>query len=70
MDRGRRRKAPLKLLGAKGGGNGNGQGDASRVLGSASLVVQQFAGITTEPVLVDLVERRLAAGDTAARACS
>ena len=43
--------APLKLLGAAGG---DGQGDASRLLGSASLVVQQFAGITTEPVLVNL----------------
>jgi Kef-type K+ transport system membrane component KefB len=44
--------APLKLLGAAGGADG--QGDASRVLGSASLVVQQLAGISTEPVLVDL----------------
>ena len=43
--------APLKLLGAAGGG---GQGDASRLLSSASLVVQQFAGITTEPILVEL----------------
>ena len=43
--------APLKLLGAAGGGA---QGDASRQLSSASLVVQQFAGITTEPILVDL----------------
>ena len=41
--------APLQLLGA----SGNGAGDASRVLGSASLVVQQLAGIATEPVLVD-----------------
>jgi Kef-type K+ transport system membrane component KefB len=45
--------APLKLIGAAGGG-GDGQGDASRVLGNASLVVQQMAGITTEPMLVDL----------------
>lgn len=43
--------APLKLLGA---GNGNGEGDASRVLDSASLVVRQLAGIETEPVLVSL----------------
>jgi Kef-type K+ transport system membrane component KefB len=43
-------KTPLKLLGAAGG---DGEGDASRVLSSASLVVQQFAGITTEPILVD-----------------
>ena len=42
--------APLKLLGA----SGNGSGDASRVLGSASLVVQQLAGIAAEPVLVDM----------------
>jgi Kef-type K+ transport system membrane component KefB len=44
--------APLKLLGAAGGSDG--QGDASRLLGNASLVVQQMAGITTEPILVDL----------------
>src|SRR5207248_2093118 len=31
----------------------SGEGDASRVLSSASLVVQQLAGITTEPVLVE-----------------
>jgi len=42
---------PLKLLGAAGG---DGERDASRVLGSASLVVQQLAGIATEPVLVGL----------------
>jgi Kef-type K+ transport system membrane component KefB len=41
--------APLKLIGA-----GNGNGDASRVLYSASLVVRQLAGIETEPVLVNL----------------
>jgi hypothetical protein len=46
------KQAPLKLLGAAGGSDG--QGDASRLLGSASLVVQQLAGIATEPVLVDL----------------
>lgn len=40
---------PLKLLGAA-----NGDGDASRVLDSASLVVQQLAGVATEAVLVDL----------------
>src|SRR5205814_7601655 len=43
--------APLKLIGAAGGA---GQGDASRVLDSASLVVRQLAGIPTEPVLVEL----------------
>jgi Kef-type K+ transport system membrane component KefB len=42
-------EAPLKLIGA-----GNGNGDASRVLDSASLVVRQLAGIETEPVLVNL----------------
>ena len=41
---------PLKLLGAAS----NGDGDASRVLSSASLVVQQLAGVQTEAVLVDL----------------
>jgi Kef-type K+ transport system membrane component KefB len=41
--------APLKLIGA-----GNGEGDASRVLDSASLVVRQLAWIETEPVLVNL----------------
>jgi hypothetical protein len=46
------RQAPLKLLGAAGGANGS--GDASNVLSSASLVVQQLAGIETEAVLVDL----------------
>jgi Kef-type K+ transport system membrane component KefB len=45
-------KAPLKLLGAAGS-NGS---DASRLLASASLVVQQFAGISTEPVLVNLAD--------------
>ena len=44
-------EAPLKLLGAA---NGNGHGDASRVLDSASLVVRQLAGIETEAVLVNL----------------
>src|SRR5262249_14041054 len=40
--------APLQLLGVR-----SGERDASRLLGSASLVVQQLAGITAEPVLVD-----------------
>ncbi len=51
-------EAPLKLIGA---GNGNGQGDASRVLDSASLVVRQLAGIETEPVLVKLADGGLVA---------
>ena len=46
------RNAPLKLLGSAGGANGD--GDASRVLSSASLVVQQLGGVETEAVLVDL----------------
>ncbi|HEX4931087.1 MAG TPA: cation:proton antiporter [Gaiellaceae bacterium] len=41
---------PLKLLGA----SSNGDGDAGSVLSSASLVVQQLAGVQTEAVLVDL----------------
>ena len=43
------RGAPLKLLGASSE-NGAGR-DASRLLANASLVVQQLAGITAEPVL-------------------
>ncbi len=43
---------PLKLLGARGSGNGG--SDASDVLNSASVVVQQLAGVQTEAVLVDL----------------
>jgi Kef-type K+ transport system membrane component KefB len=49
------REAPLKLLGASAGADGNGSGgqrDASRLIGNASLVVQQLAGIAAEPVLV------------------
>jgi Kef-type K+ transport system membrane component KefB len=40
---------PLRLLGAEAG---EGDRDASRLLGNASLVVQQFAGIPAEPVLI------------------
>jgi Kef-type K+ transport system membrane component KefB len=43
--------APLKLLGAAAGGK-NGGRDASRLLANAALVVQQLAGVSTEPVLV------------------
>jgi Kef-type K+ transport system membrane component KefB len=43
---------PLKLIGA----SSNGEGDASRVLQSASLVVQQLAGVSTEALLVDLAD--------------
>ena len=43
-------EAPLKLLGAAAG---DGAGDSSRLLANASLVVQQLAGIETEPVLVE-----------------
>jgi Kef-type K+ transport system membrane component KefB len=46
------RGAPLRLLGA--GQNGtDGSRDASRLLGNASLVVQQLAGISAEPLLVN-----------------
>jgi Kef-type K+ transport system membrane component KefB len=45
-------ETPLKLVGAAS----NGDGDASRVLDSASLVVQQLAGIATEALLVDLAD--------------
>jgi nucleotide-binding universal stress UspA family protein len=38
------REAPLRLLGTA---------DASRLLGNASLVVQQLAGLAAEPVLVE-----------------
>ena len=53
-------QAPLKLLGAshngsaQAGGDGAGESrDASRLIANASLVVQQLAGITAEPVLVE-----------------
>jgi hypothetical protein len=45
------RNAPLKLLGASQNGS-DGSRDASRLLASASLVVQQLAGIPAEPMLV------------------
>ena len=43
--------APLQLLGSAGTTD-DGR-DASRLLGNASLVVQQFAGITAEPLLAE-----------------
>ncbi len=46
------RNAPLKLLGASQDGS-DGSRDASRLLASASLVVQQLAGIPAEPMLVE-----------------
>jgi hypothetical protein len=45
------RGAPLKLLGAAATGGGG--RDASRLLANASLVVQQLAGVTAEPVLAE-----------------
>jgi K+:H+ antiporter len=53
--------APLRLLGAAGsrdshsnGDGGTAEGrDASRLLGNASLVLQQLAGVTAEPVLIE-----------------
>ena len=44
------KQTPLQLIGAA---SSNGEGDSSRVLGSASLVVQQLAGVRTEPVLAE-----------------
>jgi nucleotide-binding universal stress UspA family protein len=44
--------APLKLLGAAAD-LAEGERDASRLLGNASLVLQQLAGIAAEPVLVE-----------------
>ena len=43
--------ASLQLLGAESSGE-TGERDASRLLGSASLVVQQLTGLMVEPVLV------------------
>src|SRR5439155_20488391 len=43
------RAAPLRLLGTSGG---HGRRDASRLLASASLLVQRALGVSTEPVLV------------------
>jgi Kef-type K+ transport system membrane component KefB len=44
--------APLKLLGASAE-QAEGRRDASRLLGNASLVLQQLAGIPAEPVLIE-----------------
>ena len=41
--------APLRLLGVTGG---DGRRDASRLLASASLLIQRAVGVSTEPVLV------------------
>jgi Kef-type K+ transport system membrane component KefB len=43
--------ASLRLLGAAG--DDQGQRDASRLLGNASLVLQQLAGIPAEPLLIE-----------------
>ena len=43
-------QAPLGLLGAQAEG---GDGDASRVLASASLVLQQFVGVSAEPIITE-----------------
>ena len=43
--------APLRLLGAAAGEEG--RRDASRLLGNASLVLQQLAGIPAEPLLIE-----------------
>jgi Kef-type K+ transport system membrane component KefB len=44
--------APLRLLGAAGDDAGR-RRDASRLLGNASLVLQQLAGVPAEPVLIE-----------------
>ena len=41
--------APLRLLGATG--EGEGEDDASRLLATASLLVQRFVGVAAEPLL-------------------
>jgi DNA-binding SARP family transcriptional activator len=56
--------APLRLLGTSGG---DGRRDASRLLASASLLVQRAIGLSTEPVLV---EREPAAIVAAAAECA
>jgi Kef-type K+ transport system membrane component KefB len=43
--------APLRLLGAAG--DDAGRRDASRLLGNASLVLQQLAGVPAEPLLIE-----------------
>ena len=43
--------APLRLLGA--GGGGEGEEDASRLLATASLLVQRFVGVAAEPLLAE-----------------
>jgi Kef-type K+ transport system membrane component KefB len=43
--------APLRLLGATG--DDAGRRDASRLLGNASLVLQQLAGVPAEPLLIE-----------------
>ncbi len=46
--------APLKLLGAAGQSDeSGGHRDASRLLADASLLVQRFAGIATEPLIAE-----------------
>jgi Kef-type K+ transport system membrane component KefB len=57
--------APLQLLGAQAS-LATGERDASRLLGNASLVVQQLTGLVVEPVLVtpgqEVLERARGAG--------
>jgi K+:H+ antiporter len=43
--------APLRLLGASG--EGEGEEDASRLLATASLLVQRFVGVAAEPLLAE-----------------
>ena len=43
---------PLRLVGARGAG-GDGAGDASRLLASASIAIQRVVGVDVDPVLAD-----------------
>ena len=58
------RDAPLRLLGAKSSLT-NGERDASRLLASASLAVQQLMGVVAEPVLVEPGREVIRAGEGA-----
>ena len=52
----RAREAPLRLVGSTGGRHGH---DASRLLASASLLIQRAVGIATSPLLVEPGEEGL-----------
>ena len=52
---------PLRLIGAASDSRADGQGDASRLLADASLIVQRTAGVPTEPLLAQPGRESLAA---------